>query len=427
MKKKSYKKLIQIFLWSGAIGIVFVVGISYFPKECKELSFYGSFYYTLRLFILEHDLPDFPRAWPLVFIYFFAPVVALSAVGKAITYFIHLSPFLRTRQMKDHVIVCGVGRTGKILASTLKKKGIAVVGVDDSPVENFEDWSSEHNLPIIFGDFHSELVLKKAGAMGARAIIFASGDDLTNLEGAVSAYGWLYSETGPFRIIWTHIANEKLADTARAALLTKGKIGIRFFDTYHIAAEKMVKKHFKKNMREGIRKINILGFGKFGRDLMEVIARDLEHKSDITIRVIDVKDRKNEVNSFAKGLTIFDKITFIQADIRNIHITNGDTKAFFLCTDDDIGNLAIALMLTENTASTHIYVRMAKWPIPSIEEHLREKKGVTFVNINDMVKNGILDLPGIFKPAKATDMKRFETSTSSSRKKDLLNISGLFV
>jgi hypothetical protein len=66
----------------------------------------------------------------------------------------------------------------------------------------------------------------------------------------------------------------------------------------------------------------------------------------------------------------------------------------------------VALTLTKEVRGTHVYVRMAKWPLWAIENHLQENRGITFININDLVVEGILDLPGILEPAQAADLKR---------------------
>ncbi|MFP4347587.1 MAG: NAD-binding protein [Desulfococcaceae bacterium] len=402
----GHKPLIRIGLWTASILSVIAVGVHFFPREYPGLSFLESFYYTLRLFILEHDLPHFPESWPLIFILFFAPLLAISALGTAITYLFRFSPLLQTRWRSDHVIVCGVGRTGKLMAKTIKARGIEVVGVDMGPPEGFEEWLNEVPIPMIYGDFLSRPVLERAGAARARSLLFASGDDLHNLEGVVSAYGWLRTDTGPVRLLWAHIASEKLAETARLALRTEGTVGIRFFDTYHLAAAKMVCKHFGPEVREGVREITIMGFGKFGRDLVEALAKDLKPSEKPHIRVVDIQNRKKEVDALAKDLGISDRMTFMQADIQDLEMTDDSEKAFFLCTDDDIGNLAVALMLTRHIRGTHVYVRMAKWPISAIEDHLRENSGITFVNINDLVVEGISDFPVIFESAEFSDLKR---------------------
>ncbi len=397
---------LKIVFYVASIAFVLVVGIRYFPIECPGLDFWGALYYSIRLFILEHDLAQFPQSPALVFIYFFAPLIAVSAVWSTVAYFIRSTPSLRIKWKADHVIVCGIAQMGKIIATTLKKSGVDVVGVDYGCPEDFEQWRAETKIPMIFGDFMSRPTLEKAGADRARAIIFASGDDLSNLEGVVSAYDWMRSKTGPIRLLWAHVASDKLADTARAALRTKGVLGIRIFDTYDIASRKTIAKYFHADIRKGITEIDILGFGKFGQDLLEVLVTDAQTDENWVIYVVDIQDRENEVVSISEELGVPAKVKFHRADIRDLKLNNRRDRAFFLCTDDDIGNLAVALMLTGRVHASHIYVRMAKWPIPAIEEHLQCRGGITFININDLVERGLKDLPGLFEPAKPADLKR---------------------
>ncbi len=405
MKPKN-RFVFRTALWIGLIGLVLVVGIYYFQKENPDLQFWGALYYTIRLFILEHDLPSFPRSWPLITIYFFAPLIAFTALWRAIRYIFQFSPIIRTRWMRNHVIVCGVGRTGKNLLSMMKEKGISVVGVDLGPPEIFDDWNVKAKISMVYGDFFSKANLERAGASNARSIIFASGNDLLNLEGAMHAYEFLRSDTGPVRLLWTHIANEKLADAARFALQTTGTVGIRIFDTYRIAAEKMIERYFTKTAQESIQQIIIVGFGKFGRDLFEALVREMGADSGKDFRIVDVLDRESDVQALAKELDVGEHVSFMQSDIKYLNFKDGNHKAIFLCTDDDIGNLSVALMLTRKNWGKFTIVRMASWPMPAIESQLCENSGLTFVNIHQLVKDGIEDMAGVFKPASKSDLKR---------------------
>jgi hypothetical protein len=197
---KSLKTKVQIALWVSAIMIVIAIGLFYFPRENNALGFWESLYYTFRLFVFEHDLPAFPRSWPLIFVYFMAPLITISAIGTAISYLLRYTPSLKIRRMSDHVVICGIGRTGKLFALALKEKGIPVVGVDFGLPEDFEEWCDQNKVSMIFGDFNSRVPLEKAGASKARSIIFASGNDLANLEGALNAYEWLQTDRGAIRM-----------------------------------------------------------------------------------------------------------------------------------------------------------------------------------------------------------------------------------
>jgi voltage-gated potassium channel Kch len=391
--KAENKILLKALLWALSVGIVLITGIVYFPLEVKGLSFWGAFYYSIRLFILEHDISHFPTRTPLIFIYFFAPVVALSALGTALSYIYRFSPSVFSRLRKGHVIICGVGRTGKLLYAILREQSIAVVGVDRGNPDLFEDFISRHKASMVFGDFLSHGTLVRAGVGKASNVVFASSDDLLNLEGAVGLYNKL-SQNGFDRplAIWIHIANDRLSATTQAALKTTGPIKIRFFDTFNIAATKTVNNYFGIHKRKGIDKITILGFGEFGHDLMKALIRDAREGESWEIDVVDIKDRRREVFNLAEELNIKCRTTFTQSDILDVDLEQSKTRAVFLCTDDDIKNLSTALLLTQNNKGAYFYIRMAMWPLSAVKEHLGDGDRIQFVNINDLVREGIQDI-----------------------------------
>lgn len=409
---KILKTKVHVALWMIAIATVVAIGLYYFPREYKGAGFWETLYFTLRLFVFEHDLPTFPKSRPLIFIYFLAPAITISALGTAISYLFRLSPALKTRWRSDHVVICGMGRTGKLFALALKEKGVPIVGVDLGSPDAFEEWRSQHRIPIIFGDFNSRPLLEKAGASRARSIVFASGVDLSNLEGALNAYEWLRTDEGPIRLIWAQITNEQLANTTRASVRTSGKVGIRFFDTYRIAALKTIAKYFNSDLRKGIREINILGFGKFGHDLLDVLVNDLHADENFDIRVIDIQDRETAVRSLTEELGVAERVTFKKAAIQDLTLVDKEEKAFFICTDDDLGNLTATMSLASSLNTTHIYVRMGHWPLSAVAENLGEDRGIFFININDLVSQGIEDLPGIFERADASHLKRMKLGRS---------------
>ena len=112
----------KIVLWLGSTGLILAIGIYFFPREYGEKSFWEILYTTLRLFVFEHDEVKFPSSWPLIIIYFLAPAVTISAVGTAISYFFKLTPSIKTRWLSNHIVICGMGRTGMLFTTALKKK-----------------------------------------------------------------------------------------------------------------------------------------------------------------------------------------------------------------------------------------------------------------------------------------------------------------
>jgi len=77
--------------------------------------------------------------------------------------------------MKDHVILCGYGRSGQFLARFLKEEGISYIAID-MDANRVNDASNAGDI-VMFGDASRRLVLNAAGLSKAKAIVIAYADD----------------------------------------------------------------------------------------------------------------------------------------------------------------------------------------------------------------------------------------------------------
>jgi voltage-gated potassium channel len=84
--------------------------------------------------------------------------------------------------MHGHVIVCGWGRVGRVVAEDLRQAGLEVV-VIDSDIGRLADC----HLPSIAGDATHDEVLRGAGIMRAKALVAALSGDAENLFVTLSA------------------------------------------------------------------------------------------------------------------------------------------------------------------------------------------------------------------------------------------------
>ena len=88
-------------------------------------------------------------------------------------------------EMKDHYIICGYGRMGKIISKELKAEGVKFVVVEKAP-ESFE---KKADVLILKGDATQDHVLKEAGIEKARGLISVLPTDAENLFVVLSARG----------------------------------------------------------------------------------------------------------------------------------------------------------------------------------------------------------------------------------------------
>jgi len=94
-----------------------------------------------------------------------------------------LAPDEKTAQLRDHMIVCGFGLNGRRLVRLLRENAIpyVVIEMNDRVVRS----ARAQGEPIYFGDVGNAEILKAAGALQARAIVFALSDP-TVLARAIS-------------------------------------------------------------------------------------------------------------------------------------------------------------------------------------------------------------------------------------------------
>jgi voltage-gated potassium channel len=91
----------------------------------------------------------------------------------------------RMEKLDGHLVVCGFGRMGRLVAEEFSATGEAVVVVDrDARV--FEGFAIPHGIPLV-GDATDDEVLRRAGVERARALVAAAASDADNVFVTMSA------------------------------------------------------------------------------------------------------------------------------------------------------------------------------------------------------------------------------------------------
>jgi voltage-gated potassium channel len=94
---------------------------------------------------------------------------------------------LRMRTMKDHYIVCGFGRLGKIICRDLRSSRVPLVVIESRP--EMVQFLEHENTPYIIGDATSEEVLIEAGVEKAKGLVSVVASDADNVFITMSAKG----------------------------------------------------------------------------------------------------------------------------------------------------------------------------------------------------------------------------------------------
>ncbi len=128
--------------------------------------------------------------------------ILLSLVGAAIVAVVYAfitDALIRSRllqtlgrrtvpgNIRDHVIVAGLGSIGYRVALGLRARGVPVVIVEVSDDSRFVSPARAAGIPVFVGDARHREVLDELRLGSARALVAATSDDLVNLSVALNA------------------------------------------------------------------------------------------------------------------------------------------------------------------------------------------------------------------------------------------------
>jgi len=94
---------------------------------------------------------------------------------------------LKIKLLKNHYIMCGYGRIGRIIAQELKSNKIPVIAIDQDP--DSREALEHKDIPYIIGDATSEEVLIAAGIERAKGLVAVVESDADNLFITMTARG----------------------------------------------------------------------------------------------------------------------------------------------------------------------------------------------------------------------------------------------
>jgi voltage-gated potassium channel len=94
----------------------------------------------------------------------------------------------RMKRMKDHVVVCGAGSTGRNVIEELIKTGVSVIAIDtrESELKEIADAHPKAEYSYIVGDATDDDVMAQVNLGGARGLVAALSGDKDNLYLTVS-------------------------------------------------------------------------------------------------------------------------------------------------------------------------------------------------------------------------------------------------
>jgi voltage-gated potassium channel len=143
------------------------------------------------------DVTAYARAFTVVLlifgtgsIVFFASTVTAFIVEGDLSNVLFLSKLKkRMKRMKDHVIVCGAGTTGRNVIEELIATGVPVIAIDtrESELKEIVDKFPKAELAYVVGDATDDDVMAQTHLGTARGLVAALSSDKDNLYLTVAA------------------------------------------------------------------------------------------------------------------------------------------------------------------------------------------------------------------------------------------------
>lgn len=145
--------------------------------------------------ILSSSVPLFSSSFYEIFaISVMDGIVKILVVGFAVAAIVNMISMadlrskvldVSVRHMKGHVVLCGYSQLTEKLIQELKSNKLRFVIVEKERTK--VDMLREEGIPVLHDDFTKDEALERVSAGTAKAVIFLTSSDYTNLLGAVTA------------------------------------------------------------------------------------------------------------------------------------------------------------------------------------------------------------------------------------------------
>lgn len=226
----------QVLKVIALIFLVIVVGTGGF-MIIEDWGFFDALYMTIITlstvgFREIGPLSTAGQLWTILIIILGIGTIGYAGISQISQYIIEL-PFLRNRKMirkinkmKNHYIVCGFGRMGRVITEEFRRQDQDVVVIESDP--DTVDYLAEHGYIYIEGSAVDDETLHKAKIEKAKALVAVLSTDADNLFVALSA-----RKLNPELFILTRCTERSTQDKMRAAGANK------VINPYEISGYKM--------------------------------------------------------------------------------------------------------------------------------------------------------------------------------------------
>ena len=391
----SKQRRLQIF-WQDygwpIILIVWIVALALgyigFTKEAQSagqnFSALDNLYRTLQLVAMELGDVDSPLSWELNVARFLIPAMAAyTAIRAFAAVFRQQVQLIRLWFARDHIIICGLGQKGFLLADHFRARKEHVVVIEQDEDNTLLPLCQERGVMVLTGDATDVALLQKAAIRRAKYIIAVCGDDGINTEVAVQAQELALNRPKNELTCIIHIVDSQLRDLLREQeLVSKQDTAFRLqiFNTFDRGARLLLQEYpaFTNN-GDNAPHLLVVGLGHLGESLVVNAGRLWQDRQpapgqQLRITAVDHKAQWEIESLYVRYPQLADycRLIPLQMDIHSPEFQRAkflfneygqcDVDIIYICLDDDSKGLRTALTLLRQMQANPVpvIIRMAE-------------------------------------------------------------------
>lgn len=270
---------IVVTLWVLALALGYVGFATYSIRHNQNHSIFDNFYLTMQLFTMESGSVEGINNWALGVARFLAPLAALyTAITALALVFREQLQMIRVRFIRNHVVICGLGRRGLVLATRFLDREDQVVVIEYDQANERIAQCRDHGAIVIIGDASDSEILLKAGVDRAACLISVCGEDGINAEVAVDAREIASHRTGdPLKCV-VQIDDFELCHLLKGQELAMGRADtfrLEFFNSFLRGSQALMEEHppFDDGDDDKPAHLLVVGVGRMGESFIMNAAR----------------------------------------------------------------------------------------------------------------------------------------------------------
>ena len=353
-------------LWLTGIALGYSGFSIYAALNGENWSRLDIVYRLLQLITLESGSIPRPIPWQLDVARFGLPLMAAwTAVRAVMTLFREQVAFLALRFRKNHVVICGLGQKGFLLACDFLNAGWKVVVIEQNQDHPLIDKIRWMGAIVLSKDTTDPQTLLRAGIRRAYGLIAVTGNDRSNAEVAVQVARVLDGRSTPLHCL-IHIVDLDLWDLLhewQLSMVQNPALRIELFNIYQRGAEILLARYpivgrTAESTRAG--KYLLIGLGQLGRNLIVTCAERwfrqrtdpqerirliaVDRHASCTVAALAARFPQLEQSLSIQSVDIeLESADFLSGAYLNLQRDPAPFETVFICLDDDARSIPSAL------------------------------------------------------------------------------------